>query len=125
MILGIGTDLCENYRVRSLYDRYQQRFLNRVYTDEEIAYCLERKDPVPHLSARYALKEAFIKALGLVNRDLGLSYKEVGIKGGKGKKVIEVTGQLKQMMQQRQVNNVWFSISHGRDYSNAYVILEK
>lgn len=123
MVIGLGTDLCENARILRLYNRYGRRFLERVFTEEEIEYCFRRKDPIPHLSGRFALKEAFIKALGM-RHDLALSYREIGLSGGKGKKDLIVFGQIKNLYEER-ADRMLFSISHARGYSSAVVVLEK
>ena len=125
MIVGVGTDLCENERIRNLFDRYGKRFLNRIFSEEEQSYCMKRKDPVPHLCARFALKEAFIKALG-IRRNLALSYYDVGLLGSlPGKKDIFVKGKLKQLFEESRADRIFFSISHAKEYSSAYVILEQ
>lgn len=124
MIIGVGIDICENSRIADLYSRYSDRFLHRIYMPEEIEYCFSKKNPIPHLTARFAVKEAFIKALGNA-RDLSLSYKEVGLLGGIGKKNIVIKGTLKHLVDKKGANNVVFSISHAEDYSNACVILER
>ncbi len=123
MILGIGTDIAENNRIGGLLEKFGPRFLNRIYIQEEIDYCMGKKDPIPHLSARFALKEAFIKALG-IKRDLSLSYFEVGLTGTIGKKDIAVFGRLRDMIKEKNVDSIHFSISHAENYSSATVILE-
>ena len=65
MVKGIGVDLVQIPRMRRVVKRWQDRFLRRVFTDAEIAYCRKRRDPVPHLAARFAAKEAALKALGI------------------------------------------------------------
>jgi holo-[acyl-carrier protein] synthase len=124
MVVGLGIDICENERIAEMLGKYNERFLRRIFTDEEIAYCMKKKDPIPHLAARFAVKEAFIKALGMP-RDLTISYRDVGLRGSEGKKDIHVTGKLAQMLQARRANSIVFSISHARGYSNACVILEQ
>lgn len=124
MIIGLGIDICENDRISEMLSKYKERFLNRVFTEDEVIYCLKKKDPTPHLAARFAVKEAFIKALGMP-RDLTISYRDVGLKGSEGKKDIHVTGKLAEMLATKQVTNILFSISHARDYSNACVVLER
>lgn len=124
MVVGIGIDICENDRIAEMLGKYKERFLKRVFTDEEVAYCLKKKDPTPHLAARFAVKEAFIKALGMA-RDLKISYRDVGLKGSEGKKDIHVTGRLAEMLATKSVTSILFSISHARDYSNACVVLER
>lgn len=64
MIVGLGTDLVGVQRIAAVYDRQGRRFLDRVYTAAEAAYCLEARDPGERLAARWAAKEAAMKALG-------------------------------------------------------------
>ena len=61
-ILGLGFDATDIPRVREVFARYGERFLHRVFTDGEIAYCTRHRDPVPSLAARFAAKEAAMKA---------------------------------------------------------------
>ncbi|MDH5717789.1 MAG: holo-ACP synthase [Spirochaetia bacterium] len=124
MIIGVGTDICENYRIQKIVNKYQHRLLTHIFTDEELAYCLKKKDPIPHLSARFALKEAFIKALSLKKR-VYLSFNQVGLKGNEGKKDLIIKGKLFQLYQQTGAKKTFFSISHSKNNSIAYVILEK
>ena len=104
--------------------RYKNKFLNRIYTEEELDYCLKKKNPIPHLTARFALKEAFIKSLYL-KKSTGLSYKEVFLWGAIGRKDITVSGKLKKIYHDKGAIKIWFSISHLKDYSTATVLLEK
>ena len=64
-VLGIGIDLIEIDRIRQAWQRHGERFLNRIFTDRELDYCLTKKDPAPSLAARWAAKEAVAKALGV------------------------------------------------------------
>ena len=124
MIIGIGTDISENQRIGNILNKFNKKFLEKVFMPEEIEYCMKKNNPVPHLSARYALKEAFIKALGL-KKPFGLSYKDVGISGKTGKKNLIVTGNLKNLYEKSGANHAHFSISHSNENSIACVILEK
>ena len=63
MIVGIGIDIIEIARVAKAYQRWGQAFLSKIYTETEIAYCLNKHDPAPSLAARFAAKEAAFKAL--------------------------------------------------------------
>lgn len=71
MITGIGTDIVEIQRIKDAVERNGERFLKRVFTEQEIAYCYKKKDPYPHLTARFAAKEAVIKALSSEGREEG------------------------------------------------------
>ena len=124
MIIGLGTDICENNRIDYMRNKYRSRFLDRIYTQEELGYCLSRKNPIPHLTARFALKEAFIKSLYL-RKTSGLSYKEVFLWGPIGRKDITVSGKLKKLFQDREITRTWFSIAHTENYAIATVLLEK
>ena len=63
-IVGIGLDATDLPRIAAAIERYGDRFLSRILTDEELAYCRRRKDPVPHVAGRFAAKEAGMKAIG-------------------------------------------------------------
>ena len=67
-VRGIGVDLVRIPRMRDVIARWDERFLTRVFTDGEIAYCRGRRDPIPHFAARFAAKEAALKALGTGDR---------------------------------------------------------
>jgi holo-[acyl-carrier protein] synthase len=63
MIYGIGTDIVEISRIKNAVQKWGERFLKKIFTENEIAYCYKKKDPFPHLAVRFAAKEAAIKAL--------------------------------------------------------------
>lgn len=63
-IVGLGLDATEIPRIAETLQRYGERFLERVFTPEEIAYCMRRRNPAPHLAGRFAAKEAGMKAIG-------------------------------------------------------------
>ncbi len=76
--MGLGIDATDIPRMRRTFDQYGERFLNRVFTPEEIAYCVRRRDPVPHLAGRFAAKEAGMKALG-TGHSHGVLWKDVEV----------------------------------------------
>jgi holo-[acyl-carrier protein] synthase len=82
-IVGIGIDATDIPRLRQALDRFGERFLKRVFTEAEIAYCRRRRDPVPHLAGRFAAKEAGMKALG-TGHSHGVLWKDVEIIRGGG-----------------------------------------
>src|SRR5437588_11590034 len=102
MILGIGIDIIEVGRIQASYERFGERFLNRILHPSEIAYCLSHKAPAPFLAARFAAKEAISKAFGTgIGAELGWQDMEVGRKeSGEpfvilhegGKKLLETRG---------------------------------
>src|SRR3989475_6151067 len=82
-INGIGVDLVNIPRMRDVIDRWRDRFLQRVFTEAEIAYCRARRDPGPHFAARFAAKEAGLKALRTGLR-LGVSWRELEVRRERG-----------------------------------------
>ena len=78
MILGIGNDIIEVVRIKTAIERYQQKFLNRLFTPTEQAYCLSRKDSSLHFAGRFAAKEAVSKALG-TGFSQGLTWLDIEI----------------------------------------------
>ena len=126
MIIGLGTDIVENDRIASLYRKHRNRFLHRIYTDDEIKYAEEHIDPIPYLSARFAAKEALIKCLNLTGRPTaGISLKDVEVAGRYfGKKRIVLWGNTKEIARKMGAVNVHLSLSHTETFSMAVVILE-
>ncbi len=118
MILGLGVDLVEVGRVRALYDRYGRRFLERVYLPEEIAYIETLTDPVPALAARFAVKEAFVKAYP------GKAWiTEVGVARDPWPRLV-FRGRLAKEVARRGIRP-WVSLSHERGFAVAVVVLER
>ena len=78
MISGIGIDIIQNNRIRESIERFGSRFLNRIYTETEIAYCNGCADPAIHFAARFAAKEAAFKALG-TGWAAGVKWKDVEV----------------------------------------------
>jgi holo-[acyl-carrier protein] synthase len=77
-IVGVGIDATDIPRIRQTYQKYGERFLRRVFTADEIAYCLRRRDPVPHLAGRFAAKEAGMKAIG-TGHSRGVLWRDVEV----------------------------------------------
>src|SRR5262245_44222934 len=82
-VRGIGIDLAVIARVRQVVARWDERFLKRVFTDDEIAYCRRRRDPIPHFAARFAAKEATLKALG-TGLSMGVNWRELEVRRERG-----------------------------------------
>jgi holo-[acyl-carrier protein] synthase len=122
-ILGIGTDLARIERFRKFLTP-DNRVLERIYTADERHYALEKKDPAPHLAARFAAKEAFVKALGTGLRD-GLSWQQVEvIRDSLGCPSLKLCGRAAEMLTERGARFVHLSYSHDGDYAVATVVLE-
>ena len=118
-MLTTGIDIIEISRVRGVLERYGQRFLDRIFTPAEIAYCRER---APNLAARFAAKEATMKALGPGVRGVGWKDIEV-VRHESGAPSIELHGRAKQRAQRLGVQEVAISLSHSKDYAVASVVV--
>lgn len=125
MILGLGSDIVENARIAELHRKHGDRFLRRVYTEEEIAYSLSHADPCPYLAARFAVKEAAIKALGL-SGGAGIAWRDVETAGAVfGKKQLRFHGRAREMERKLGVTRRHLTLSHSDGMSMAVVILER
>lgn len=122
MIVGVGLDLCEVGRVRRLLEKDRERFVRRVYREAEIAYCDARRRPELHYAARFAAKEAFLKALGRGWR-LGWTQLEV-VRGASGKPDLRLTGKAAEAAERRGVTRVHLTLTHTAEMAAAVIVLE-
>ena len=122
MILGIGLDLCEVGRIRRLLEKDRARFVRRVYRESEIAYCDARRRPEIHYAARFAAKEAFLKALGRGWR-LGWTQVEV-VRSASGKPDLLLTGKAAEAAARRGVRQVHLTLTHTPETAAAVIVLE-
>lgn len=119
-VIGVGNDIIEISRIRQVISRYQEKFLNRVFTPEEQAYCLRFKDAAPSFAVRFAAKEAIVKALGTGFRE-GVHWLELRIENdSKGKPMVVLSPRLKQHFPDYRF---LLSMSHCKEYALATVIL--
>lgn len=124
MILGTGIDIIEVSRIDASYQKFGERFLQRILKPAEIAYCLSHKRPAPFLAARFAAKEAISKAFGTgIGKHLGWQDMEVGRKESGEPFVILHEGGLK-LLAERGARIVHLSLSHTENYAAAVAILE-
>ena len=122
-VKGIGVDLALIPRMRQMVERWDDRFLRRVFTDEEIAYCRRRRDPIPHLAARFAAKEATLKALGTGLR-LGVSWREMEVRRERGAApTMVLSGRCRVIARARGGDRVLLSLTHEGDYALAQAML--
>ena len=122
-IIGIGTDLAQCERFRKFLDR-DNKVLERIFSESERNYALRKRDPTPHLAARFAAKEAFLKALGTGLRD-GLAWRQVCVDlDPLGCPALELSGRAAELMAERGARRAHLSYSHDGDYAVATVVLE-
>ena len=125
MIYGIGIDLVKVKRIAQALERWGERFQNKVFTPGEVRYCLQKKTPSPNFAARFAAKEAFVKALGIGIRR-GVHWKDVEVERGPlGKPVLKIYGRAVEICQKERIEGLFLSLTHDGEYSGAVVVLEK
>jgi holo-[acyl-carrier protein] synthase len=125
MILGIGTDLIEIPRIARSIERYGAGFLERVYTEEEIAYCQRKKrTSAESFAARFAAKEAGAKALGTgISR--GVAWTEFAVtREPSGRPLLQFRGRAAQIASAMGITRVALSLTHSREMAMAVVIVE-
>ena len=124
MIIGSGIDLVEIARIQQSMQRYGQRFLNRVFTPAEQAYCLRRRNAAESLAARFAAKEAGAKALGTgISRGVNWLEFEV-IREPGGRPALRFLGRAAEIAAQLGVAHVALSLTHTAQLSMASVVVE-
>ncbi|HMG01684.1 MAG TPA: holo-ACP synthase [Edaphobacter sp.] len=125
MILGVGTDLIEINRIEHSIEQFGDRFLNRIFTPEEIAYCqLKKKHAAESFAARFAAKEAGAKALGTgISR--GIAWKEIEVRRKPGERpTLHFSGRALYRAEHMGVTGLSLSLTHSRDQALAVVIAE-
>ncbi|MFC3150487.1 holo-ACP synthase [Litoribrevibacter euphylliae] len=123
MIVGIGTDICDISRIEKTIQR-QDRFVERVLTEQEIAQFKQRKRPAAFVASRFAAKEAALKALGtgLAN---GIRWQDIEISHlDSGQPILAFSGQALVIAEEKQVTSMHLSISDEQSYAVAFVVLE-
>jgi holo-[acyl-carrier protein] synthase len=125
MVLGVGTDLMETKRIEVSIDRYGERFLERVFTTGEIAYCLrKKKNAAESFAARFAAKEAGAKALGTgISR--GVTWKELEVRREEnGRPTLHLSGRAAELAGAMGVRRMQLSLTHSRELAMAVVVVE-
>ncbi len=121
-ILGLGFDATDIPRVREVFERYGDRFLNRVFTEGEIAYCKRHRDPVPSLAARFAAKEATMKALG-TGHSRGVLWKDIEVFRQHGPPQLRLTGGARRRFDVMQARRSLLTLTHSDALAMAQVLL--
>ena len=111
-------DIIEIPRIKRVFERYGERFLRRIYTDREIAYCRGR---APQLASRFAAKEATMKALGTGVR--GIRWRDIEVVRGRGQAPrIELHGTAQARADRLGLTDIALSLSHSREFAVASVV---
>lgn len=124
MIIGLGIDISEIGRMREAIERRGQALVKRVFTPAEIAYCEQHRDPYERFAARFAAKEAAMKALGTGWRH-GVRWVDIEVaRMPSGRPELRLHGVAKQIAAQMGVAHISLSITHSGNIAFAQVIFE-
>jgi holo-[acyl-carrier protein] synthase len=124
MILGTGIDIIEVARIASSFEKFGERFVNRILVPDEIAYCAQHRKPAPFLAVRFAAKEAISKAFGTgIGAQLGWLDMEIRRKES-GEPFVILHGKGKELFAARGGKHLHVSLSHTENYAAATAILE-
>ena len=124
MIVGSGIDLAEIGRIQQSVERYGQRFLDRIYTAAEQAYCLRKRKAAESFAARFAAKEAGAKALG-TGISYGVNWLEIEVvREPSGRPTLKFHGRAAEMAAHLGATRAALSITHTNELAMASVVLE-
>lgn len=124
MIIGSGIDLIEIDRIQFSVDRFGWRFLNRIFTPAEQAYCLKKKHSAESLAARFAAKEAGAKALG-TGMSRGVTWLEIEVvRAPGGRPELVFHGRAELMAKKLGATHAALSLTHSKTLAMADVVLE-
>ncbi len=123
MIEGFGVDIVEVGRIKSAIKKWGKKFLDKIYTKRELAYCKDKGAPEQHLAARFAAKEAVYKAFGGDGKTpiLWTDVEILNERNGKPKVILK--GNAKKIKQKRRISKVVVSLSHTKNYAVGNCIL--
>jgi holo-[acyl-carrier protein] synthase len=124
MVLGIGTDLVEVHRIRESISRFGDRFISRIYTDREQVYCRSKANAAERFAARFAAKEAGMKAIGTGWR-LGVTWRDFEVANEpSGRPTLRLYGVAQKVAKDLGVQHISLSLTHTGQAGFAIVILE-
>lgn len=125
MITGTGIDICEVPRIRASIERFGQRFIDRIFTPREIAYVERKANRFERYAARFAAKEAGMKAIGTGWRG-GITWHDFEVTNlPSGKPTLALHGHAARVAAALGVTSVSLSLTHTAEQGMAFVILEK
>jgi|SRR3984957_18388536 holo-[acyl-carrier protein] synthase len=124
MVLGLGSDVIEIARIEASIRRFGARFLERVYTPGEIAYCQSKKQAAESFAARFAAKEAAAKALGTgISR--GIAWPEIEVRReASGQPTLHWSGRALELARALGVRRTLLSLTHSQAIALAVVVVE-
>ena len=124
MIVGTGVDIAEVGRIKAAVERFGERFLRRVFTPAEVRYCMGKPNAGERLAARFAAKEAGMKAIGTGLRH-GVTWQDVEVLRMPGQRpVLKFSGKAAEFAGRLGCKRTHLSLSHTKEQAIAHVILE-
>ena len=121
MIVGVGTDIVEIKRIKKSVEEHGEKFLNRIFTQTEIDYSSSKKNKFQHLAARFAAKEAIVKALAKCC-DNGFNWKDIEIyNDNNGAPQVRLFGKFADYVSDGK--KIEISLSHSEEYAVAFAVL--
>ncbi len=121
-IIGHGIDLVETKRIEEVWRRHPDRFLDRILTAAERAYCERRKNPLPNIAGRWAAKEAILKVIGTGWRG-EIAWTDIEVLNNKaGAPQVSLSGRTKAIADELGVTQILLSITHTGHYAAASAI---
>jgi len=121
-VIGLGVDILEVKRIKKIFNKRKDAFIKRIYTQEEIKYCENKKRSIESFAVRFSAKEAFIKA---IESDYNITYKEIEVAKKESKKpTIILSGKALQAAEEKNVTEILVSLSHEKNYVIANIILK-
>lgn len=122
MIIGLGTDIVEIERIRSMIDRHGDSFLKRCFTESEIAYAAKHRDAAVRYAGRWAAKEAVVKVLG-TGFVKGITFHDIQVLPmDSGQPRIELSGGAGDIASGMGIGSVLITISHAKLYATATAV---
>ena len=121
-IIGLGFDATDIDRVADAIERHGDRFLRRIFTEGEIAYCTRRREPAIHFAGRFAAKEAAMKALG-TGHSRGVLWKDIEVFRTFGPPQLRLHGGAAARAERMQVRSSMLTITHSEAIAMAQVLL--
>ena len=125
MILGTGVDIVEVFRMKDAIDKWGDNFLTKIFTQKEIDYSTSKRFSPQHFAARFAAKEAVIKAFGEPKKN-PIKWTEMEVlNNGEGKPIMVFHDDALKLKKKKKIDEVIVSMSHSKNYAIANVILLK
>jgi holo-[acyl-carrier protein] synthase len=121
-IIGLGLDATDIDRIADTIERYGERFLNRVFTENEVAYCMRRRVPAVHFAGRFAAKEAAMKALG-TGHSQGVLWRDVEVVRRGGPPQLQLHGGAARRFASMGGHSSLLTITHSDDLALAEVLI--